>query len=413
MADPEQLRRWRLVLGGGEADGTGSGLSGDDAGIDAALAALYGGGGGGTGPGSARGSAPGGPRRGRRPQPGSRSGGLGASAPSVVRWLGDIRTYFPSSIVRVMQQDAMERLGLRQLLLEPELLDAVEPDVHLVSTLLALNRVMPEQTRQTARRVVATVVEELERRLAQRTRQAVTGALDRTSRTRRPRPADLDWNRTILANLRHYQPEHGTLIPETLVGYRRRQRAFQRDVVLCVDQSGSMASSVVFSGVFGAVLASIRTLRTSLVVFDTSVVDLTPELDDPVDLLFATQLGGGTDINQALRYCQSLVQRPSETILVLVSDLFEGGSEDEMHRRVAALVAGGVQVVVLLALSDDGAPAYDHENAAALAALGVPAFACTPDLFPDLMAAAIERRDLGRWAATNDLVTSRPEMPGR
>jgi hypothetical protein len=174
-----------------------------------------------------------------------------------------------------------------------------------------------------------------------------------------------------------------------------------------------MASSVVFSAVFGAVLASIRTLRTALVVFDTSVVDLTAELDDPVDLLFATQLGGGTDINQALRYCQGLVQSPSATILVLVSDLFEGGAEDEMHRRVAALVAGGVQVVALLALSDDGAPAYDHENAAALAALGVPAFACTPDLFPDLMAAAIERRDLARWAATHDLVAARPEMPER
>ena len=418
MADAEQLRRWRLVLGGGEADGTGAGLAGRDAGVDAALAALYGGGperqggppsAGGPGPGPDRAPGAGGPRRGsRRPRPGARAGGLGASAPSVVRWLGDIRTYFPSSVVRVMQQDAMERLGLRQLLLEPELLEAVEPDVHLVSTLLALNRVMPEQTRQTARRVVATVVEELERRLAPPTRQAVTGALDRASRTRRPRLADVDWNRTIVANLRHYQPEHGTVIPERMVGYGRRQRAFQRDVVLCLDQSGSMASSVVFSAIFGAVLASIRTLRTSLVVFDTSVVDLTAELDDPVDLLFATQLGGGTDINQALRYCQGLVRRPSETILVLVSDLFEGGAEEEMHRRVAALVAAGVQVVALLALSDDGAPAYDHENAAALAALGVPAFACTPDLFPDLMAAAIERRDVARWAATHDLAAARP-----
>ena len=414
MADAEQLRRWRLVLGGGDADGTGAGLEGADAGVDAALAALYGGGGG-RGPEAPAPAAPtagrpgaGRPGAGRRPRTGARrEGGLAASAPAVVRWLGDIRTYFPSSVVRVMQQDAMDRLGLRQLLLEPELLEAVEPDVHLVSTLIALNRVMPEQTRQTARLVVGKVVDELERRLARRTRQAVNGALDRSSRTRRPRTSDLDWNRTILANLRHYQPQHRSVIPETLVGYRRRQRAFERDVILCVDQSGSMASSVVFSSVFGAVLASVRALRTSLVVFDTSVVDLTAELADPVDVLFGTQLGGGTDIAQALRYCQGLVQRPADTILVLVSDLFEGGSEDELHKRVAALVAAGVQVVVLLALSDDGAPAYDHENAAAFAALGVPAFACTPDLFPDLMAAALERRDLTRWAATHDLVASR------
>ena len=403
MADVERLRRWRLVLGGGEADGTGMGLEGSDTGVDAALAALYG-----TGGPDGQAGPDGGPRRGRRPRSSSRGGGLGTSAPAVVRWLGDIRTYFPSPVVRVMQQDAMERLGLRQLLLEPELLEAVEPDVHLVSTLIALNRVMPEQTRQTARLVVAKVVDDLERRLARRTRQAVTGALDRASRTRRPRPADIDWNRTILANLRHYQPEYGSLIPETLVGYGRRQHAFPRDLILCVDQSGSMASSVVFSSVLAAVLASIRTLRTSLVLFDTAVVDLTADLDDPVEVLFGAQLGGGTDIDQALGYCQGLVRRPTDTIVVLVSDLFEGGAEEDMHKRVAALVASGVQVVVLLALSDDGAPAYDHGNAAALAALGVPAFACTPDLFPELIAAALERRDLTAWAATHDLVANRP-----
>jgi hypothetical protein len=159
----------------------------------------------------------------------------------------------------------------------------------------------------------------------------------------------------------------------------------------------------VFAGVFAAVLAGLRAVRTQLVVFDTAVVDLTAELDDPVDLLFATQLGGGTDINQALAYCQSTVVRPAETVLVLISDLVEGGSREEMLQRAADLVAAGVTVVALLALSDDGAPAYDHDNAAALSALGIPAFACTPDLFPDLMAAAIERRDITAWAATHDI----------
>jgi Mg-chelatase subunit ChlD len=236
----------------------------------------------------------------------------------------------------------------------------------------------------------------------------VTGALDRASRTRRPRRlADVDWNRTIRANLRHYQPDLNTVIAETLIGYGRRQQAVQRDVVLCVDQSGSMASSVVYSSVFAAVLASLRALRTSLVVFDTSVVDLTPQLADPVEVLFGTQLGGGTDINQALAYCEQLIQRPNDTILVLISDLMEGGDEIALRRRAATLAAAGVSVVALLALSDDGAPAYDHENAQAFAALGVPTFACTPDLFPDLMAAAIEKRDVGAWAAEAGIVTSR------
>ncbi|HYZ30078.1 MAG TPA: VWA domain-containing protein [Thermoleophilaceae bacterium] len=382
MSD-QRLTRWRLLLGGAD-DSTGVSLSGREAQIDNALDALY-----------------------DQPRGGPRGAGLDPSAPSVARWLGDIREYFPSSVVSVMQKDAIDRLDLHQLMLEPELLEAVEPDVNLVGTLLSLNRVIPAKTRDTARLVVRKVVDELERRLEQKTRAAVNGALDRASRTRRPRRlADVDWNRTIRANLRHYQPDLKTVIAETLIGYGRRERAIQRDVILCVDQSGSMASSVVYSSVFAAVLASLRSLRTSLVVFDTSVVDLTPELSDPVEVLFGTQLGGGTDINQALAYCERLVQRPSDTILVLISDLMEGGDELALRRRAASLVAAGISVIALLALSDDGAPAYDHKNAQAFAALRIPTFACTPDQFPDLMAAAIEKRDLGAWAAREGIVAT-------
>jgi Mg-chelatase subunit ChlD len=383
MSDDERLRRWRMVLGAGPddaADGTGVGLSPDDRRVDAALAALYDGGGGeGNGP---------------------RTGGLGGSAPQVARWLGDIRQYFPTSVVQVMQRDAVERLGLTRMLLEPELLAAVEPDVHLVGTLLSLKGVLPERTKETAREVVRTVVTELQRRLADRTQAAVRGALDRSARTRRPRPADIDLARTIRANLQHFSPDLGTIVPERLIGHGRRRRSVQRDVILAVDQSGSMAESVVYAGLFGAVLASMPALRTRFVAFDTAVADLTEELGDPVELLFGTQLGGGTDINRAVAYCQSLVTRPTETLLVLISDLYEGGARAELLRRVAALVGAGVQVVTLLALSDSGAPAYDHDNAAALAALGVPAFACTPELFPDLMAAAIRGEDLTQWTAT-------------
>jgi hypothetical protein len=143
-----------------------------------------------------------------------------------------------------------------------------------------------------------------------------------------------------------------------------------------------------------------------MVVFDTEVVDLTEELRDPVDVLFGVQLGGGTDINRALAYCQGLIQQPRDTVFVLVSDLFEGGSAEEMLRRSAEIVGSGATMVALLALSDSGAPSYDASHAAALAELGIAAFACTPDLFPDLMAAAIEHRDLAQWAAAHDLVTA-------
>ena len=383
----DRLTRWRLVLGGDEADGIGaepgtglaSGLSAADAERDKALSELY---------------------------DGSRQAGMGRSAPRVARWLGDIRTYFPSSVVQVMQADAMERLGLHQLLLEPELMEAVQPDIGMVSTLIGLNRVIPERSRATARAVVKTVTDELEERLRARTIQSVTGALNRAAKTRRPRPADIDWSRTIAANLKHYLPEYRTVVPERLIGHARRTTRVERHIVLCIDQSGSMAESIVYSSVFGAVLASLRSVATSLVVFDTEVVDLTDELADPVDVLFGVQLGGGTDINRAIAYCQGLVAQPNDTVFVLISDLYEGGIAEEMLRRSAELVASGVTMVALLALSDSGAPSYDAEHAAALAGIGVPAFACTPDLFPDLMAAAIERRDIAQWAAANDVVTA-------
>ena len=381
----ERLRRWRLLLGEPAEAGLGAagrlGPAGQAA--DGALTALYD-----AGP----------PEQGR-----PRSGGLGASAPSVARWLGDIRRYFPAPVVQVMQRDAIDRLGLAELLLEPELLRTVEPDVHLASTLLSLSTVMPETTRATARQVVAAVVAEVEKRIADRTRAAVSGALDRSSRTRRPRLRDLDWNRTIAANLARYQPGYRTVIPERLVGYGRQRQSVARDVVLAIDESASMAPSVVYASVFGAVLASIRSLRTSLVAFDTAVADLTGRLPDPVDVLFGTQLGGGTDINQALAYCQGLITRPRDTLFVLISDLIEGGVREQMLARLTAMTAAGVTVVVLLALSDEGAPVFDAGNAAALAALGIPAFACTPDAFPDLLAAALAGRDLAAWAHRNAL----------
>ncbi|MFJ4838452.1 VWA domain-containing protein [Streptomyces sp. NPDC088746] len=381
-AEDERLRRWRMVLGADGAESTGRGLTGRDAAMDGALTALYD---GGRKPGG-RGAA-------------ERSAGLGASAPSVARWLGDIRAYFPASVVQVMQRDAIDRLGLSALLVEPEMLEAVEPDVHLVGTLLSLGKAIPETTRETARAVVRKVVEDLERRLATRTRAALTGALDRSARASRPRHRDIDWDRTIRANLKNYVPlpgreGAGTVIPERLIGYGHTDRSVKKDVILCVDQSGSMAASVVHASVFGAVLASMRTLATRLVVFDTAVVDLTDQLDDPVDVLFGTRLGGGTDINRALAYCQSRITRPADTVVVLISDLHEGGIRDEMVRRAAAMKASGVQFVTLLALSDEGTPSYDREHAAALGALGAPAFACTPDLFPEVMAAAIEKRPL-------------------
>lgn len=376
MEHEEQVRRWRLVLGGAQNDGTAFSLNKTDLQVDKTLEALY---------------------------DNTRQGGLGPSSPNVSRWLGDIRSYFPSSVVQVMQQDALKRLNLTQMLFEKEMLENVEADVHLVATLMTLSRVIPEKTKDTARQVVRKVVDELLKKLTQPTQQAISGSLNRSVRNRRPRHNEVNWHLTIQKNLQHYQPAYKTIIPETLIGYGRKRSAL-KEVVLCLDQSGSMGTSVVYSGIFGAVMASIPALKTQMVVFDTAVADLTEELQDPVELLFGVQLGGGTDINAALKYCGQIISRPTDTVLVLITDLFEGGDEKNMRKRFTDLAAAGVQVIVLLALNDDGAPSYDHENAQFLANLGIPVFACSPDKFPDMMAMALSKQDVAQWAAKEDIV---------
>jgi len=386
----ERRRRWRLALGGDEE----SGLSDRDQRLDRALAGLY----DATGGGGGRGKGGGGGRR----------GGLGSSAPTVARWLGDIREFFPSTVVQVIQKDAFERLGLKQMLLEPEFLAALEADVHLVADLIALRSAMPDKAKETARQVVAKVVKEVMERLESRTVEAVRGALNKQKRTNRPRFSDIDWPRTIRRNLQHWQQEHRTIVPERLIGYgRNARRSNLEQVILCVDQSGSMGTSVVYSSIFAAVLASIPAIATKLVVFDTAIVDLTEDLKDPVDVLFGVQLGGGTDINQALAYCERLVVEPARTHLVLISDLYEGGNAGEMLARAKTLVVSGVNVIVLLALNDDGRSAYDANHAAAFASMGCPVFACTPDQFPELMATAVKRGDIWDWAASRDIALVR------
>lgn len=378
-----RLKRWRLILGEHENNKNSCSLSDIELGMDKSLAALY-------------------------QDNEERGADLGSSSPQVARWLGDIRTYFPSSVVQVMQKDALERLGLQQMLMEPELLEAIDADIHLVTQIISLSHIIPEKTKETARQVVRKVVEDLMEKLQAPMRQAITGSLNRAQRTRRPRHSDIDWNRTIRANLKHYQPDYQSIIPEQLIGFGRKQKQTdKKNIILCVDQSGSMASSVVYSSIFAAVLASLPTVNTHMVLFDTEVVDLTADMEDPVDLLFGAQLGGGTDINRALTYCQKLIHQPQETILVLISDLYEGGNEKRMLQRALQIAQSGVQFIALLALSDQGHSCYDQKIAQTFAGFNIPSFACTPDQFPDLMAAAIEKRDIQAWAGERGIQLSR------
>jgi len=387
------------MLGGNEADGTDTPLSGMLAGMDDALTALYDyesadefGDNYGDGSESSKGK--------------SRQGGQGKSSPKISRWLGDIRKYFPQQVVHVMQNDAMKHQELKKkMLFEPEILEKADADIHLVATLMELGKLIPSKTKATAKKVVKKVVDEILKRLEQKTISAINGAIDRSSINRRPKFKEINWNTTIRKNLKHYQPDYKTIIPEVLIGYGRKSRKSLKDIVLCIDQSGSMGTSVVYSGIFGSVMASIPNVKTKMLVFDTQVADLTEELNDPVDLLFGVQLGGGTDINLALNKCSEVITKPTDTIVILITDLYEGGNVIEMHKKAAELVGKGVQLICLLALNDQGSPSYDQTNAEKFSGIGIPVFACIPDLFPDLISAAIKNEDLKRWAGKNKIVT--------
>lgn len=372
----EKLTKWRMILGKKSDPQNSVSITAELKSMDGTLDALY---------------------------DSERQSGLGSSSPNVNRWLGDIRKYFPSSVVQIMQKDALERLNLQEMLFEPEMLETIEPDVSLVGTLISLKSVIPKKTKETARAVVKKVVDELQKKLRNPMREAVTGALSRSVRNHRPKLNEINWHATIKRNLKHYQKEYKTIIPHNLIGYGRKGQAL-KEVILVVDQSGSMASSVVYASVFGAVMASLKSLKTHMIVFDTSVVDLTKNLEDPVDILFGTQLGGGTDINKALGYAQTLIKSPSDTILLLISDLYEGGNKTDMLKKVHHIKSSGVQFITLLALNDEGAPMYDRSIAASFAAIDIPSFACTPDQFPPLMAAAINKEDIGKWTQRQGIV---------
>lgn len=382
----DRFQKWRLILGKTAEEGLrgcGGGmpmLSKDQLDIDEALGMIY----------DVEEEKP--------EEKGKRQAGLGKSAPRLAKWLGDIRSYFSQDVVAVIQQDAIERKGLKQLLFEPETLGQVTPSIDLVGTLLTLKGMIPDKTKETARMVVRAVVDEILKRLQSSIEQAVRGSLDRSRHSPLRSLPNLDWKRTIGANLRNWDRKRRALVPERFYFWSRHHRRKEWNVIVCMDQSGSMAESVVYGSVMGAILSSLPALETHVIAFDTEVVDLTEQVQDPVDLLFGVQLGGGTDINRAVKYCQGLIHDPRKTLFVLLTDLYEGGNGAELVRRMEEMTESGVRAVTLLALSDSGVPSYDEGLAKKLRAFGVPCFACTPNLLPELLAGALKGQNLEQIA---------------
>jgi hypothetical protein len=392
--DKLPVTRWRLILGSAgeerlaEYAGGAVPLNEEERIMDQALAAIYDdttaeviGTGSGTGGSSRRGA------------------GSGRSAPVLAKWLGDVRSLFAEDTVSIIQNDAMERKGWKQLLFEPELLATVKPDIQMVGTLMTLKGKIPEKTKDTARLLVKAVVDDLVRRMENDIRRAVTGALNRRQHTPLPSLSGIDWKRTIRRNLKHYDPERGILVPEKFYYFDRARKSKEWTVILDIDQSGSMADSVIWASVVGSIFASIPALSTRVVVFDTEVVDLTEACaNDPVDMLFGIQLGGGTDIHKSVRYCEQFVEEPKKTLFILISDLIEGGSQAGLIRRMREMRESGVRTLCLLALSDSGKPYYDENVARQFARDGTPSFACTPAMLPALVEGALKGADLGELA---------------
>lgn len=314
-----------------------------------------------------------------------RFGGTGDSAPYVPQWLEQMRALFNQSTLAMVQRDAFERTGLAELLLQPEIVPRLQPDVRLAATILSFKEQIPDEVKQTARDLIRQVVDELRRKLETQIVQTVVGALQRNRYSPIRSTRNLDWRRTLKSNLKNYLPERKTIIPERLYFWANEKRYRDWQIIILVDQSGSMANSAIYASLMACIFASLQVLETHLVVFDTSIVDLTPYLSgDPVELLFSLQLGGGTDIAQAVAYGASLVNRPEKCIVVLITDLFEGGDEAALLTRLRTLRESKVQVLCLLAL-EDGKPVYHKTLARQVAALDIPTVAATPNKLLELM----------------------------
>ena len=384
MDTNDRLRRWRLILGSEaqkrmEGMGDGPDLSQEDLMMDTALDAIYNrdmkfGFGGGA--------------------------GKGASSPQISRWLGDVRTLFDKDIVKIIQSDAMERCGLKQLIFEPELLENIEPDMHMASMILTLKDQIPKQSKENAREFIRKIVEQINALLETDLKRAVTASINRKLHSPIPSASALDFQTTIRKGIKDYNTKLKKIIPQKYYFFERSATtaANKYTVILDIDQSGSMGESVIYSSIMSCILASMSAIKTKVVAFDNNIVDLSEKCEDPIDLLFGFTLGGGTDIEKSIKYCTKYIENPKKTIFFLISDLEEGGNRAGLLRRLTQMKEDGVIVLCLLAISDSGKPYYDANMAQRIANNGIPCFAAAPQMLPRLLEKAMKNEDMSEFA---------------
>jgi len=372
--DNESLVRWRLVLGRfAEKNLPPAQLGGRASRLERALDYLY------QREYAGRGV------RGRE----KREGSLDPSQLNVPQWLGEVRELFPRETVEIVQRHALDRYGMTELISDPQVLEKLTPNMDLLKMVLTFRGLMQGEVLNAARRIVREVVEELKRKLESEIRRTLWGRLNRFRHSPLRVAQNFDWRQTIRRNLKHYDTERKRLVAQELRFFSRVERRLPWDVILCVDQSGSMTASVIHSAVMAGILSALPSLRVHLVAFDTSVVDLTGYVDDPVEVLMSVQLGGGTDIGHALAYCEGLVTNPHRTVLILVSDFAEGASPARLLATCGRLREAGVRLLGLAALDEAANPSYDTHMAERLAARGMEIAALTPRRLAEWLAKAI------------------------
>jgi Mg-chelatase subunit ChlD len=375
-ADAHTLARWRLILGK-NAENRDIRCTGDAEceRIEQLVGFLFeeGSGSGGKGGGKV----------------GDRKGGSGSSTLTVPEWVDLVSELFPRHAKEVLERELVKRRGIAELLERPDLLEKVEPNTELVKTLLTHKGLLNAKTRVLARKIIDKVVQELKQKLKIQVQAAITGAIRRDRRSPRRVFRNLDLGTTLRRNLKNYDADRGKLLVDRLFFFAAERRQRPWHIMVVVDQSGSMLDSAIFAAVMASIFAELPSVRTSLVLFDTQVVDLSDKVGQPVDVLLSVHLGGGTDITKALMYAQGLAREPGRTLLVLITDFYEGRDERDLVRQVQAMSVSGIRMVGLGALGYDARPAYNKTTAGKLRKVGMDVLVCTPEKLAECMAQII------------------------
>jgi hypothetical protein len=374
-----QAARWRLILGDFAEDALPLSTDGQSEEINEALEFLYGreyGPGQGIREDDSEGADDG---EGKNGQVAGRRGGKGGSRLTIPGWISEIRKLFPRRTVEIMQKEALDRYHLTEILTDPEILKTMEPNLDLLKNILTFKHLIPEGVKSLAYQIVEKVIREIQKKLETQVRRTFFGKKLPNSSTSYRIFRNFDFKRTIRKNLRHYNEEYKTIVTERLYFTQNVQRYNPWNIIILVDESGSMMDSVIYSSVMASIFTKLPFLAVKLVIFDTSLVDLSDHIDDPVGILMKVQLGGGTDINGALEYAKKLITAPQKTIVVLVSDLYDGNDYRLMYKSSRDIIESGAKLFVLPALDYQVSSAYDKNAAVHFAKMGASVAAITPE----------------------------------